>query len=469
MSVGHSIPILGQTSPPSHPRTRMDSIRLTESSKGVRVRARLMRLITAAAMAFVGFAWTPGIAGQEFPPQTQVDDFTRYELQEPGSGAFRILYDVTATREGAVYYFNSIRAGAEEVVHGVTDLATGRALEFQVVSGAEARAQGHPGASLEGRYIRVHLAAPVPQGGEVRIRIDKTYVDQESYFKEGEEIVFARSLGIRRNAVVLPPGYELRAVNYPSQVTLERDGRILLSFMNIGSSSVSYEVRAARLPGGADALAPIDTRANLPGYEPETAISPPTPLGVRLDHRVALRAAQDREIVYYLQQPETHAFRLFHDYTERRPGMDRYLNVVRTGSSASDPEAFLLDTGERLQVETLRGREITDRGIELNQIVTPDTEVVVIWYDPVEPGQTRRLRIWETYTDPDRYMPVGQEFVWDRAFGRPRNAVVLPQGWVLTHSAVPGTVSTTADGRIRLDFWNARDGNIEVFLKGRRR
>jgi hypothetical protein len=310
---------------------------------------------------------------------------------------------------------------------------------------------------------------PVPEGGEVRLRIDKTYVDPESYSEEDGEIVFARSLGIRRNAVVLPPGYELRAVNYPSQVALEDDGRIRLSFMNIGPSSVSYEVRAARLPGGSDVLAPIDTRAALPGYEPETAISPPTPLGVRLDHQVSLRAAQDREIVYYLQQPETHAFRLFHDYTERRPGMDRYLNVVRTGSSASDPEAFLLDTGERLQVETLRGREITDRGIELNQIVTPDTEVVVIWYDPVEPGQTRRLRIWETYTDPDRYMPVGQELVWDRAFGRARNAVVLPQGWFLTHSAVPGTVSTTADGRIRLDFWNARDGSIQVFLKGRRR
>jgi hypothetical protein len=420
-------------------------------------------------MVLVGLLCDGAVAGQETPPQTQADDFTRYELQEPGSGAFRILYDVTATRAGAAYYFNSIRAGAEEVVHGVTDLATGRALGFEVVSGAEARAQGNPRASAEGRYIRVELISPVPEGGEVRIRIDKTYLDPESYFEDGGEIVFARSLGIKRNAVVLPPGYEVTSVNYPSQVALEDDGRIRLSFMNIGPSAVPYEVRAAPLPGGVEVLAPIDTRATLPGYEPETAVSPPTPLGVRLGHQVSLRAGQDREIVYHLQQPETHAFRLFHDYTERRPGMDRYLNVVRTGSSASDPEAFVLDTGERLEVETLRGREITDRGIALNQVVTPETEVVVIWYDPVEPGQTRRLRIWETYTDPDRYMLVGKELVWDRAFGRPRNAVVLPEGWFLTHSAVPGTVSTTEDGRIRLDFWNARDGNIEVFLKGRRR
>jgi hypothetical protein len=34
--------------------------------------------------------------------------------------------------------------------------------------------------------------------------------------------------------------------------------------------------------------------------------------------------------------------------------MDRYLPVVRAGSEASDPEAYLLDTVDRLEVETLR-------------------------------------------------------------------------------------------------------------------
>jgi hypothetical protein len=409
------------------------------------------------------------LLAQEPTVQTQADDFTRYELLEPGSGAFRILYDVTATRPGARYYFNSIRAGAEEVVHGVTDLASGQPLEWTVVSGAEARTQGHPRASESGRYIRVALARPVPEGGEARIRIDKTYVDRESYFLEGDEIVFSRSLGIRRNAVVLPPGYEVRGVNYPSQIALELDGRIRLSFMNIGPVGVPYEVRGRPLPEGPDGLRPIETGAVLSGYEPEMAISPPTPLGARLGHEVSLRAAQDREIVYFLNQPETHSFRLFHDYTESREGMDRYLNVVRTGSSASDPEAYSLDTGERLSVETLRGSEITARGIDLSRIVTPETEVVVVWYEPVKPGETRRLRIWETYTDVDRYMPVGEEFVWDRGFGRPRNAVVLPEGWFVTHSSIPGTVRMTEGGRVRLDFWNPRDGNVQVFLKGRRR
>ena len=122
--------------------------------------------------------------------------------------------------------------GAEEEVHGVTDLHTGQALEWEVVDGTHARANGHPRANPESHFIKVTLARPVPEGGQGRIRIDKTYWDAESYFLDGDDILFDRSLGIRRNAVVLPSGYELVGANYPVQVETEDDGRILLSFMN---------------------------------------------------------------------------------------------------------------------------------------------------------------------------------------------------------------------------------------------
>ena len=36
---------------------------------------------------------------------------------------------------------------------------------------------------------------------------------------------------------------------------------------------------------------------------------------------------------------ETNAFSLYHDYTESREGTDKYLNVVRTGSTVSKPSA----------------------------------------------------------------------------------------------------------------------------------
>jgi hypothetical protein len=419
----------------------------------------------------VGPAPTPARAqtsGQD-APQTQADDYTRYELQEPGSGAFRILYDVTATTPGKRYYFNSIRAGAEEAVHGVTDLMTGLPLEWDVVTGEEARASGHPRASMEGRYIRVALARSVPDGGEVRIRIDKTYWDEESYFLDGDDIVFDRSLGIKRNAVVLPAGYELVGVNHPSQVMVEGDGRVRVSFLNRGAASVPFEVRGRPLP--ASATPPTSTpQASPPGHP-----APPPATGraqgavARVEYQFSQRAFQDREIVYYLLDPDTHSFRLYHDYTETRPGMDRYLNVVRAGSKASDPEAFLLDTGEALEVQTLVGEEIMARGIDIGRPPGPETEVVAIWFDPPGEGESRRLRIWETYTDPGRYLRVGDELIWDRHFGRPRNAIVLPLGWYLTTSAFPAVVSETDDGRIRLEFWDDEGDGVDAFVKALRR
>jgi len=432
-----------------------------------------VRSAIAVGLLLLGHLTLPGpLAGRQERradpaslPQTQADDYTRYELQTPGSGAFRILYDVTATTPGKTHYFNAIRAGAEEEVHGVTDLMTGKPLDWEVVSGEEARRTGHPGASPEGRYIKVILARPVPAGGEARIRIDKTYWDQQSYFVDGEEIVFDRSLGIKRNAVVLPAGYELIGVNHPSQVVVEEDGRIKVSFLNTGAAAVPYRVRGRPLPPAAQ---PPTSRgqeapAGFPQAPPATG---PAPGAVaRVGYAFDERAFQDREIVYFLQDPDSHSFRLFHDYTETRPGVDRYLNVVRAGSRASDPEAYLLDTGDRLEVETLRGEAIGRRGIDVGAPVEPETEVVVIWFDPPQEGGSRRLRIWETYTDPGRYLRVGRELVWDRHFGRPRNALVLPEGWYLTTSAFPAVVSETEDGRIRLEFNDDEPDGVDAFVK----
>ena len=185
--------------------------------------------------------------------------------------------------------------------------------------------------------------------------------------------------------------------------------------------------------------------------------------------RLAERAHQDREIVYFLREPDTHAFDLYHDYTETREGMDRYINVVRQGSTVANPGARLLDTGEDLKPEILKGEAITAAKLDIGEPVRPDSEIVLIRFPPVARGASVRLRISETYTDPARYKMEGDELVWDRSFGRPRNAVVLPAGWMLTASAIPATVSVTEDGRIRLDFVNPRPDEIAVLIKARRR
>ncbi|MFI5170308.1 MAG: hypothetical protein ACHQM7_08095 [Vicinamibacterales bacterium] len=189
------------------------------------------------------------LAGSQAAAQSsESDDYTRYELLGPETAQFRIVYEVTATKPGASFYFNPIRKGSEATDEAVFDRASGKPLRFEVVSGAEARAAGQEGADPDTRYIKVYLARPVPGGGEQRLRIDKTYRDPKSYFVDGERIVFARSLGVRRNSVVLPPGYELVACNVPAQVLQQPDGRVMVSFVNPGPDAASVVVKGRRLP-----------------------------------------------------------------------------------------------------------------------------------------------------------------------------------------------------------------------------
>jgi hypothetical protein len=198
--------------------------------------------IVAFALAIVHIATTTAAQPSES------DDYTRYELLAPDTAQFRIVYEVTATTPGAAHYFNPIRKGSAASDEAVYDRMTGKPLRFEVVSGAEARAAGQANADLDTHYIKVHLPRPVPSGGEVRLRIDKTYRDPKSYFVEGERLVFTRSLGVRRNAVVLPGGYELVACNVPAQVLQEPDGRIKVSFINPGPDAAGVVVKARRLP-----------------------------------------------------------------------------------------------------------------------------------------------------------------------------------------------------------------------------
>jgi hypothetical protein len=185
--------------------------------------------------------------------------------------------------------------------------------------------------------------------------------------------------------------------------------------------------------------------------------------------RLSERAHQDRDIVYFLNQPESHAFRLYHDYTESRPGVDKYVNVVRVNSTVSDPSAYVLDTGEKLDTQIMTGEQLALAKIDSGEPVSPTGQVVVVRFAPVKKGQSMRLRIWETYTTVGSYRLEDDELVFDRSLGRPRNAVVLPEGWYVVASAVPGTVSRTPEGRVRLDFWNGSPDPADVLIKGKRR
>jgi len=195
----------------------------------------------------------------------------------------------------------------------------------------------------------------------------------------------------------------------------------------------------------------------------------PSRVGTAQDPGFSERARQDREIVYFLLAPQTHSFELYHDVTIREVGRSTYVNVVRAGSKVSNPSALNLDTGEALKVDTLRGDEITKAGIDIGEPVTPTSEAAVVRFPRVAPGTTIRIRIRETYTDPARYGMRGDLLVWDRSFGRPQNAVILPEGYRLVGSAFPAKISLTEDNRIRLDFTNPRNDEVRALIHARKR
>jgi hypothetical protein len=372
------------------------------------------------------------------------DSYTRYELLEAASGKFRILYEVSATEPGSKSYFNPIRKGSRASDERVTDLATGQPLKFAIVSGETARKASLPQADVGGEYVQVTLARPVPSGGgEGRILIDKTYEDRKSYYQQGDLIVFERPLGIDRNAIVLPAGYSLVSCNLPAQVLQKPDGRIKVSFWDTSPAQAPLLLKARRV-----------------------AVSGPGKSSVPPES-LQERASQTREIVYLLQQPETHSFELYHDYTEKRAGTSTYVNVVRAGSSVSNPSGVILDTGAPLTARIVKGAAVAALTPESDP-TTPNSEAVVFSFPPVPTGGSTRLRIQETYTDPGSYRLQAGELVWERSLGRAANAVVLPPGWILTNSSAPAITSELKDGRTRLDYLNPRPDELRVVITARR-
>jgi hypothetical protein len=423
---------------------------------------QLMRLGFALVLAQAALAAKDGVYLPAAVGQTEADEYTRYELLAPESSSFKIYYEVSAATAGAKVFYNPIRKGSAASDESALDAMLGTPLRFEVVSGADARKDPlMADADLATDFIKVWLARPVPEHGRGRVVIIKTYTDAKSYYLDGKTIVFNRPLGVTRNKVVLPAGYEVVGLTVPSQILTEMDGRIAISFLHAGAGTAPLEVRAVKDAQVGSAALPRALTAQRSWESPFQ--------GEKEQERLSERAHQDRDIVYFLQQPETHAFSLYHDYTESRAGVNGYANVVRAGSVASHPSASILDTGEQLKTLEMSGAQMAASKINVGEAVEPAAQVVVIPFAPLRAGQTLRLRIAETYTAPLSYKLDGEEMVFDRSLGRPRNAVVLPSGWYCTFSSAPATMTRLPDGRVRLDYWDDRPEAVDVLLKARRR
>ena len=156
-------------------------------------------------------------------------------------------------------------------------------------------------------------------------------------------------------------------IQFSGLVMTEADGRIKLAFVNPGSGGQLEVNISARKVKTAPAPA---TAASARSAASNTTASTTTQARPDLSER----AYQDREILYELEPPPSNAFRITHDYTERKAGTQHYFNIVRAGSHVSNPESIDLDTGEPLKWETLPGKQVKARKLPLNN-VADDAEV----------------------------------------------------------------------------------------------
>lgn len=182
------------------------------------------------------------------------------------------------------------------------------------------------------------------------------------------------------------------------------------------------------------------------------------------------RAEQDREISYWLLEPSTHQFKISHDFTVTRVGQKSVHSFVRKGSVVSpDAKMIDLDTGKQLKTYTVSGKEVNALGYYPEQV---DPESVAVQGDlehPVGEGQSTRVRVQETYTDPVGYVVQDGELVWTRTLGRPLNYVTLPAGWMLTSVNTPAVITLDEEGRVELRFTNTRNGDLAIVIKARKR
>jgi hypothetical protein len=179
----------------------------------------------------------------------------------------------------------------------------------------------------------------------------------------------------------------------------------------------------------------------------------------------AAALCSDELTIYELLGPQTHSFAITYDFSTSVEGSPYLFNPIRRGSVASDERVIDAATGKPLVFTTVTAEEAVKNGLRGRP--NSDKYIQVTLAHPVPKNGEARVRIFKTYTDSASYGPDDGGLSFQRSFGIKRNVVVLPKGYELISCGAPGIVSTQADGRIRVSFFNDRDDELMVKLKGR--
>ncbi|HXV62349.1 MAG TPA: hypothetical protein VEK15_16730 [Vicinamibacteria bacterium] len=331
------------------------------------------------------------------PPVTRLfaqDPYTEYALlDDPATASFRILYRPIERTPGATVLINGTRHGSEGGDIEVWDPRTGKPIEFEYIGGEEAIARKVPGRfTPEDHYIVARLPRPVPEGGEGRVVIVKTYKDARTYYADGpDSIVWVRRLSPMRFGVVLPKGYSLDSVDIASQLTTLKDGRLKLSLTN---------------PSGG--LSPITIRATKTG----------TPFK---ETPVADNVYDDGTTLFDLGDPKSHRFRVEHVSSDGRRGDHATIDVAGY-LPLTDIVVVDLDTARLLETTEQGGATVAKLDVPI-----------------VDDRQSARLKVTGNVQE-EAYRMESGNLVFETTLRGLRNTVLLPEGWEVSYVSQPGTI-----------------------------
>ncbi|CAN5854535.1 hypothetical protein BH18ACI5_BH18ACI5_26450 [soil metagenome] len=225
----------------------------------------------------------------------------------------------------------------------------------------------------------------------------------------------ARSLGIARNAIVLPKGDRLVSSNVAARMFTLPDGRLKISFEHAHGYAADVTIRgrkAAPLPPG------------------------------------SIHSEQSFNFTKVLYDfAERGAVKVTREIIVSVPGSTAF---VPNQMSASDVVVVDVDSGKTLELKAGReGRVAT----LLEPIAGPD--------------QSARLRL--TGTTKARYVVADGQFSWEARIDEPRAVFLLPAGFDLVAISAPATASTQQDGRVALQIHAGAEVTLQVIITAAKR
>lgn len=355
-------------------------------------------------------------------PNTQLfalDSYTEYGmLDDPTSNSFRIVFMPLEKRPGATVLTNGTRHGSDGGDVSVWDPRTGKPIKFDYIDGVEAKKKlPSQNFTPEDHYIIAQLPWAVPEGGEGRVLIIKTYKDARTYYPNGaNDIVWVRRLGGQRFAVILPKGYAFTSADIASQVMTQPDGRVKLALTN---------------PSGGDSPITIHARKTN------------TPF---VANKMTDKVYDDVKTLYDLDDPATHSFRVEQIYSDYRKGANAKLDVL-TYVPLTDLKVIDLDTAKPLQTI----KDVTKLEVPI-----------------VDDKQSAHLKVTGKAHDPAYKLDNG-DLVFERTVHGLRNTILLPAGWDVAGVSQPATLGVN-QGRVFIALVSIQaEGGVKVAVRARKR